>query len=152
MDSSYVTALAALAGSMIGGLATLAASWLGKRVEFSAGQLAHRLNRREELYKDFIEEASKWVTHAHEHDDPQVSDRVGIYALVSQMRVVSSTRVVDSADEVVRAIFQTYRAPNRGFADVEELLDNQALNPLRDFSSACRDELLGLGRAGPVRT
>jgi|SRR5215813_4880183 len=152
MDSSYVTALAALAGSMIGGLTTLAASWLAKRVEWSADQLAHTLKLREDLYKDFIEEASKWFTHAYEHDDPKVSNLVRIYALVSEMRVVSSTQVVESADAVVRAIIQTYRAPNRGFADVEELLDGQALNPLRDFSSACRDELLDLGRAGPIRT
>ena len=51
--------LSALAGSAIGGLTSLAASWLTQRVQFSAHQLAHDIARREELYKEFIEQAKK---------------------------------------------------------------------------------------------
>jgi hypothetical protein len=45
------------------------------------------------------------------------------------------------ADKVVRVIIETYLAPNRTFRDVREVLDNEAMNPLRDFSNACREEL-----------
>ena len=68
-----------------------------------------------------------------------------LYALVSRMRVVSTPKVVDSADNVARAIIQTYLAPNRTFRQVEEIVNNDEMNPLRDFSIACREELLGLG-------
>ena len=68
-----------------------------------------------------------------------------LYALVSRMRVVSTPKVVDSADNVARVIIQTYRAPNRSFREVEEILDNDEMDPLRQFSIACREELLGLG-------
>jgi len=141
VDSTYFSAFAALAGSAIGGLTSLAASWLTQRVQFRAQQVAHDLNRRQDLYKSFIEEASRWYTDAYEHDKPEVSNLVNLYALVSMMRVVSSPRIVESADGVVRAIIDAYRAPNRGFSNIDELLEKDGLNPLRDFSSACREEL-----------
>ena len=59
------------------------------------------------------------------------------------MHVLSSPRVVETADRVVRVIIETYLAPNKTFRDVMELLDNDAMNPLRDFSNACREELWG---------
>ena len=59
------------------------------------------------------------------------------------MRILSSPEVVKHADQVVRVIIEAYLAPNRTFRDVAELLDNESMNPLRDFSNACRDELRG---------
>jgi hypothetical protein len=108
MDQAYFSAFAALAGSAIGGLTTLAASWLNQHVQFQEQQLARNLSRREDLYKDFIEEASKWYAHAYEHEDAHVENLVSLYALVSRMRVLSSTRIVESADRVVRVIIETY--------------------------------------------
>jgi hypothetical protein len=143
MDQAYFSAFAALAGSAIGGLTTLAASWLNQHVQFQEQQLARNLSRREDLYKDFIEEASKWYAHAYEHQNPEIGNLVNLYALVSRMRVLSSTRIVESADRVVRTIIQTYLAPNKSFRDVQEILDKEDMNPLREFSNACRDELRG---------
>jgi hypothetical protein len=143
MDPAYLSASAALAGSTIGGLTTLAASWLSQHVQFRAQQLVRDLARREDLYKRFIKEASRWYADAYEHDDPKISNLVNLYALVSQMRVLSSPRIVEGADSVVRVIIETYRAPNKTFRNVEELLDDAAMNPLRDFSDACREELRG---------
>jgi len=141
MDPAYITALAALAGSTIGGLTTLSASWLSQHVQFSAQQRAGNLSRREELYKDFIEEGSRLYADAFEHDKAEVSNLVNLYALVSRMRVLSSHAVVESADKVVRVIIETYLAPNRTFRDVREILDNQSMNPLLEFSETCRREL-----------
>jgi len=44
-------------------------------------------------------------------------------------------------------IIETYLAPNKTFPDVMEILDNEAMNPLRAFSQACREELRGRGSA-----
>lgn len=143
MDTPYISALAALAGSAIGGLTSLGASWLSGHVQFKVERRAADLSRRQELYKDFVEEASKWYTDAFEHDNPKVSNLVHVYALVSRMRVLSSPRVVESAERVVRAIIQTYLTPNRTFRDLKEVLDNNAIDPMREFSNACREELRG---------
>ena len=141
MDPAYFSAFAALAGSAIGGLTSIATSWLTQRVQFSAEQRKRDLDTRHELYRSFIEEASKWYADAYEHDNAKVSNLVDLYSLVSRMRILSSPNVVQAADKVVRMIIETYRAPNKTLFEVEELLDNTALNPLFDFSHACRAEL-----------
>src|SRR4249919_1529584 len=117
MDPAYVTAFAALAGATIGGLTSLATSWLTQHVQFRSQQLAHNVSRREELYNNFIEEASKWYVDAFEHDKAEVSNLVSLYALVSKMRILSAPTIVEKADEVVRLIIETYLAPNKTFRD-----------------------------------
>jgi len=145
MDPAYFSAFAALAGSMIGGLTSLATSSLTQRTQFKAQQREHDLSRREELYKDFIGEASRLYADAYEHDKADTATLVNLYALVSRMRVRSSPRIIEGADRVVRLIIETYLAPNKTFRDVPEILDNEALDPLREFSNACREELRKLG-------
>jgi hypothetical protein len=93
MEPAYITAFAALAGSLIGGLTSLAASWLSQHVQVREQQRVQDLNKREELYKDFIEEASKLYVDAYEHDKAEVSNLINLYALVSRMRVLSSPRL-----------------------------------------------------------
>jgi len=141
MDAAYLSALAALAGSVTGGLTSLVASWLTQREQFSAQQLVHEISRREDLYKDFIQEASKLYTDAYEHDKADTSKLVNLYASVSRMRVLSSPRIIESAEKVVRVIIETYLGPNKTFRDLPELLDSDAMDPLREFANACREEL-----------
>jgi hypothetical protein len=50
MDVAYVSALSALAGSVVGGLTSCFTTWLSQRAEAKARQLAHDLSRREDLY------------------------------------------------------------------------------------------------------
>ena len=59
MDVAYISGLSALAGSVIGGLTSGVTTWLNQRSLARAGQLAHELSRRQDLYKDFIVAASK---------------------------------------------------------------------------------------------
>jgi hypothetical protein len=146
MDPAYFSAFAALAGSTIGGLTSLLVSWLTQREQFRAARRTSDLDRREELYKAFIEEASKLYADAYEHDQAEVSKLVNLYALVSRMHVLSSPSIVENADRVVRVIIQTYLAPNKTFRDVTEILDKADMNPLREFSIACREELKGRSR------
>jgi len=141
LDPAYVSALAALAGSAIGGLTSLAASWLTGRGQFNAQRLAHDIDRREELYKDFIEKASESFVDALEHDKPDVSKLVRLYAIVSRMRVLSSQGVVEKADRVILRIIETYLGPNKTPRDIAHDVKNHSmLDPLHDFSNACRDE------------
>ena len=145
MEPAYLSALAALAGSTIGGLTSLTASWLTQHVQFRTQLRTSNLNRREQLYEHFIEEASRLYAEAYEHDEAATSKLVNLYALVSKMRVLSSPPIAATADRVVRVIIETYLAPNKTLRDVVELLDNEAMNPLRAFSNACREALRGRG-------
>jgi hypothetical protein len=150
IDSAYVSALAALAGSLVGGLTSVTGSWISQYVQLRARQQMEHFKRREELYKQFIEEASRLYTDAFEHNEAQVSNLIGLYALISMMRVVSSPAIVAHAAKVVRVIVDTYLAPNRTFRDVKEFLDDDQMDPLRDFSRACREELLTGAGAAPT--
>jgi hypothetical protein len=145
LDPAYLSAFAALAGSTIGGLTSLTASWLTQHEQFSAQQRAGNLSQRAGLYKDFIDEASRWYADAFEHDKAEIANLVRLYALVSRMRILSSLGVVESADRVVRTIIEAYLSPNKTFRDLPDVIDNDAMNPLRDFSNACRDELRAHG-------
>ena len=147
MDAAYLSAFSALAGSLIGGLTSLTASWLGNLTEFRTQERASDLHGRQQLYRDFIAEASKWYADAFEHDNPRISNLVDLYSLVSRMRVSASPPVTEAADRVVRVIVEAYLAPNRSFRDVFQVLDDVAMDPLREFSNACRDELESLRRA-----
>ena len=124
MDPAYISVVAALAGSTIGGLTSLTASWLSHHAQFRAQHRASDLNRREELYKDFVEEASKWYADAFTHNTPEVANLVNLYALVSRMRIVSSSRTVETAERVVSMIIDAYLAPNKTFRDLAENKSN----------------------------
>jgi hypothetical protein len=141
MQPAYLSAIAVLAGSTVGGLTSLASSWLSQHVQFRTRTRSADLRRREQIYKTFIEEASRTYAHALEHDEPMVTSLVNLYALVSRMRVLSSPHIVDSADSVVREIIDTYLAPNRTLRDVRTALGDNAMDPLRHFADACREEL-----------
>ena len=141
MDPAYVSALAALAGSAVGGLTSLATTWLTQHSQYRTQQHERDLARREELYRDFIQEASKLYADACEHDQVEISKLVAIMALINRMRVLSSPEIVEKADDVMRLIIETYLAPIKAFGDVLELVHSKELNPLREFSIACREEL-----------
>lgn len=145
MDNAYLSAFAALAGSMIGGLTSLTASWLSQHAQSRAQRHADDLHRRQDLYKAFIEEASKLYADAWQTNQPQVADLVHLYALISRMRVLSSRPVVETANQIGRKIIEQYRASNRSLLEIDEVVDDASMNPLRDFGDACRDELSRLG-------
>lgn len=148
MDTSVVTALAALAGAMIGGLTSVLASWLSQRAQARMTQLAHYQLRRQELYKEFIEQASTLYIHALQNDKPDVSGLMALYAEISRMRVLSSARVIDSADQIVKRIVNAYLEPNKTFPELRQMADSGLIDPLRNFSEACRAEAERL-RYGP---
>jgi hypothetical protein len=144
MDATFLPAVAALAGSTIGGMTSFASAWLTQNRQDRARRLSQEKARRQKLYKQFIDEASKLYADAIVHDHVEVSALVGIYALVSRMRVLSSSAVIEKADEVNRLIIDTYFEPNRTFPELRDLLKTHPIDPLRAFSEECRAELQAL--------
>jgi hypothetical protein len=140
MDASIISALAALAGAAIGGLTSIIGSWLTQRAQARAQQLAQSRSRREELYKEFVEGASKLYIEAVQNDTANVSALMGLYAKVSRMRVLSSAPVVESADQILKEIIDKYLEPNKTFPELREMAKSGLIDPLRKFSEACRAE------------
>jgi hypothetical protein len=140
MDNAYVSALAALAGSAIGAIASFATTWLTQHGQMRAQRVAQAIARREHLYDEFIDEASKLFTDAlsHEFDDP--SKFVRLYALTAKLRLFASINVVSKAEEVMRRIREIYGRPNIDFRKPHSRRADE-VDLLRAFSEACREDL-----------
>ena len=140
MNTSVVTALAALAGAANrrrhDSLRVLA---VATRTSTHAVD-CHNLILRQELYKEFIEQSSKLYIHALQNSNADVVALMGLYAQLNRMRVMSSAAVVDSANRMLKKIVDTYLEPNKTFPELRQMSDTGLIDPLRDFSEACREE------------
>ncbi|HEX9462971.1 MAG TPA: hypothetical protein VGB82_10270 [Alphaproteobacteria bacterium] len=141
MDPAYLSAVAALSGSVIGGFTSLAASWMSQNVQARTQQIVEEKTRRQKLYKSFIEEASRLYGDALVSDKVEVATLIGLYAMVSRMRVHSTAPVVESAEKVVSMIVDTYFGPNKTLRELRGAIGSHDLDPLRHFSDACREDL-----------
>ena len=144
MNASVISAFAALAGATIGGLTSVLASWLSQHAQAKAQWLAQDKLRRQKLYQEFIEAASKCNIHALQHDEPDIPALVELYVKVGRMRILSSPKVVESAEFVARRIVDTYLIPNKTFLELREMTNNGSLDLLREFSQTCRAEFESL--------
>jgi hypothetical protein len=140
VDTSIIPALAALIGAAVGGLTSGIANWLSHRSQVRAQWILHEKTRRQILYRDFIEEASKCYIDALQHAKADIPGLVGLYAKLSRMRTLSSKSVVHCSEDVARKILDTYLEPDKSFVELREMAIDGTIDLLRDFSEACRDE------------
>lgn len=139
MDMMYFPIVAALWGSASGSLATVVTNWVTQRRRDRLRTTAQTISRHQKLYKSFIEETSKLYADALVNETSEVSKLVDMYALIGRMKVVSSDEVIEAAEKTGRLIVETYLSPKRTLVDLPELI--KEMDPLRDFSEACRREL-----------
>jgi len=140
VDVSIISALAALTGAAVGGLTSGIATWLNHRSQVRVEWILHEKSRRQILYRDFIEEASKCYIDALQHDKADIPGLVDVYAKLSAMRALSSQPVVHCAEDVARKILDTYLEPDKSFVELREMAIDGTIDLLRGFSGACRDE------------
>jgi hypothetical protein len=147
MEAAYISALAALAGSAIGGLTTFATSWTIQQAQTRAQRVANEKEKREAMFGKFLDEAAKLYADAllNKREDAPVL-MIGIYALANRIRLNSSTRVVERADVLTQIIMDAYLSPNITLQEVRNKWIEQHVDPLRDFSEACREELQIFGK------
>ena len=146
MDAAYISALAALAGTAIGGLTSFATSWTTQQAQARAQRLAAEREGRAALFGRFLDEAAKLYSDALQNRRDDITGMIGIYALTNRIRLTSSPRVVEAADTVCRIIVDTYLAPNMTLEEMRANWIDRHIDPLRDFSEACRQELQTFGR------
>jgi hypothetical protein len=102
---------------------------------------SRQILRRQDLYKELIEQASKSYVHALQQHESDIAGLVELYAGLNRMRVLSSSKVLECAEQVVRKILDNYLAPDKSFLELREMLNSGAVDPLHDFSAACRAEV-----------
>jgi hypothetical protein len=129
---------------MTGGLTSLLASLLTQRTRARAQWFTQDKVRREDLYREFTEEASKSYIDALQHEKVDIPEMVILYAKIGQMRILSSPKVIAIADQIGLRILATYLQPNKSLPDLMEMVRGKSFDFLRDFSDACREEFESL--------
>jgi hypothetical protein len=144
MNSSITSAVAALAGTITGGLTSVLTSWLTQHAQATAQWHAQDKLQRQELYREFIERASRCYVDALQHDKADIPALVELYVRVGRIRILSSPKTIESAESVARTIVDTYLKPNKTFLELREMANNGSIDLLRDFSETCRAEFKSL--------
>jgi hypothetical protein len=146
MDATFISAAAALGGAAIGGALSFLGSWIVQQRQVRSQWVVQDRLRRQDLYKEFIQAASKCFADALQHDKPDIASLTVLYEKISRMGVISSPAVLAAAEQVLRRIIDTLFEPAIVVTNekVRELFDTGKGNFLRQFSESCRDEFEAL--------
>ena len=142
MNTAYLSALSALAGSAIGALASFLTTWLTQHYQMQSQRLAQEGSRREKLYGDFIDQSAALFVDALTHQLDSPSKLVPLYAVMGKLRLFASTTTIDQAQLVLDRILSTYYSPNEDFQGALPA-HHKSFDILRDFTQACRRDLGG---------
>ncbi len=145
LDPAYVSAIFGLVGMTVGGLMSFSTNLMTQRTQLREKHREVLSVKLEQIFNDFIAEASRLYGDALSHQKDDVGDLVQLYALVARMRLVASRMVVIAAEQVMDAIIDTYTAPNRNLHEIKVMAQNGEMNFLVDFGEACRKELAMAG-------
>jgi hypothetical protein len=142
MDTAILSVSTGFIGSLIGGVSTFAASWVTQHKLLGTQRRMHHAGQRQKLYSEFIIEATRRLTEAwnHQAEGPEVVSN--LYSAVERMRLISSSRVVKCAEQVMRGVIAAYAEPNRTFDELRQRVQqsSEEHEPLREFTEACRQE------------
>ena len=145
MNSGLISALAAIMGTLVGGLASLASTWVGERSRHRRDLFQRDIARRETAYSEFIDQASKLyvasATHHIDDDDADVAGMVTVYAVASRIRLIASDQVIAEAEKVIDRIFMQFGADNISAEQLRKSAVETRDDPLIAFSIVCRHEL-----------
>ncbi len=141
ITAAMTSVLAALSGSAIGALAPVLSNYVLQRSATTRDLLNHQLAQRENLYSEFIKEASRLYADAMIHELQDLSDLVALYALVSRIRLLGSQPTFRAAENFVRVIIRHYGDPNLTLEETRATVLSSTADPLELFSLECRKEL-----------
>ena len=144
MDSTVVTALAAALGSLVGATASIGTTWISQRRQSIRASAEWKLRDHESLYKEFIMEASRLFGDAMVKSLERPDQLVGLYAILSRIRLISGDEVLSKAVGCCHRIVELYRRPNMTAEQIRAAFEANEFDPLKEFSAACRAELLSM--------
>ena len=142
VDTTIIVALAALAGSVVGACSSIVATFIGQRLQARAARLTVELAEHEELYGKFVEEAVPLFVDAIQQSGIEAAKIMLLYSKVARIRLTSGDQVLHAAEDVGKRLLEFYERepedPAQVLARVARGEEN--LDPLRDFTEACRLE------------
>ena len=141
MDPAIISALAAVMGSLVGGLTSFATTFFTQRNQAHREFLSRDVAHREELYSEFIKEATNLYIDSLDRSLEKPASLIGMYSLVGRIRLMAGDKVLLAAEKVTETIVDSYNRPPIKFEDVYKLWHERHADPLKEFTEACREEL-----------
>jgi hypothetical protein len=136
MDTTLLTAMSGVLGSLVGGSATVATTWIAQRTASRRELIQGDIAKREVLYGEFIAECAKLIVDAFTHKLDKPEALIPLYALINRIRLRASQPVLAEAEHLLRHITERYFARNLTVEELREL--TRSTNA---FGEACRTEL-----------
>src|SRR5436190_1109214 len=136
MDSTFITAVAAASGSLVGAAVSSVTTWITQRAQRVHAEREEKLRNREALYGEFITEASRLTVEAFSHSLEQPDTFVKLYGITGRIRLVATDPVLDSAEACIRQIIELYAKPNLSVEQIRLSFERDRFDPPRDFSIA----------------
>ena len=140
MDTTLITAMSGVLGSLVGGSATVATAWITQKTVNKRELLREEISKRETLYGEFIAACAKVLVDAFMHTLDKPEALLPVYALINRIRLRSSQPVLTEAERLLTHITEQYFARNLTVEEVRELARSHA-DPMKAFGEACRAEL-----------
>jgi ribosomal 50S subunit-associated protein YjgA (DUF615 family) len=145
MDTTILSGMAGVLGSLVGGSATVATAWLTQRTLNRRELLVAESGKRENIYGQFINECSARAVDSFENTLDKSERLLSIYALLNRIRICASDAVLHEAEQALASITEQYFSPNLSLEQMRALVrDGAKTDPLRGFAEACRAELRSL--------
>jgi len=95
---------------------------------------------REGLYSQFIKEATNQYIDSLDKTLENPVSLIGVYSLVGRIRLIAGDKVLLAAEEIADSIVDSYSRPPTTFDDAYKLAREGQVDPLRQFTEACREE------------
>ena len=140
-QSAAITALAAITGSVVGGLASFLTTFFTQRNQAHRDLLSRDVAHREELYSQFIKEAANLYADSLDKTLENPASLIGMYSLIGRMRLNAGDGVLAAAEKVADSIVDSYSRPPTTFDEVYKVVRETHVDPLKEFTEACRKEL-----------
>lgn len=140
IDSTMITGMAAVMGSLAGASASIATTWMTQRNQTKRERYHEEISRREVLYGEFISEGHRLTADAFEHALERADGLVKIYSILGRIRLVSSDPVVAAAEDCCVFLIDLYSKPAMSMEEIAATIRGAA-HPLKEFSIVCREEL-----------
>ena len=141
MDTTMVSALSGVLGSLVGGSATLATAWITQKTVSKRELIREEIHKREALYGDFIGVCAKLLVDAFTHTLEKPETLLPAYELINRIRLSGSKAVLAEAEQLLRRITEQYFSSNLTVEAMRELANLENADPLKAFGEACRAEL-----------
>lgn len=139
-DTELRTVIAAIGGSIVGGLISFLTASTTQRRQFERERASREMDRREELYGLFIREAAELFLDSIDKSLDEPERLVHLVSALARIKLSASSEVSDAGEKVLVAIVQSYQRPTFERNELFKETRKEFKDPLEDFAKACRNE------------